>query len=75
MKQIKKNEPTVILTVKGKAEAAVQDAELYQRDLDSVARADAHKAIQQGREDVAHGRTRPAHEVFNEIRRRHGVRR
>jgi hypothetical protein len=22
---------------------------------------------------VAHGRTRPAHEVFNEIRRRHGI--
>jgi hypothetical protein len=50
-----------------------QDAESYQRLLDIAVRADVHEAIRQGLEDVAHGRTRPAHEVFNEIRRRHGI--
>jgi PHD/YefM family antitoxin component YafN of YafNO toxin-antitoxin module len=73
--KIKNNKPPVVLTVKGKAAAIVQDAESYRQDLDSAARADVQKAIQQGLEDVAHGRTWPAHEVFNEIRRRHGVRR
>ena len=73
MKQLKKNKRPVVLTVKGKAEAVVQDAESYQRLLDIVARADAHEAIRQGLEDAAHGRTRPAQEVFNEIRRRHGI--
>jgi prevent-host-death family protein len=73
MKQLKKNKRPVVLTVKGKAEAVVQDAESYQRLLDIVARADVHEGIRQGLEDVAHGRTRPAQEVFNEIRRRHGI--
>jgi prevent-host-death family protein len=73
MKQLKKNKRAVVLTVKGKAAAVVQDAESYQRLLDLVARADVHEAIRQGLDDVAHGRTRPADEVFNEIRERHGV--
>jgi prevent-host-death family protein len=73
MKQLKKAKRPVVLTVKGKAEAVVQDAESYQRLLDIVARADVHEAIRQGLEDVAHGRTRPAQEVFHEIRRRHGI--
>ena len=73
MKQLKKNKRPVVLTVKGKAEAVVQDAESYQRLLDIAARADVHEAIRQGMEDVRGGRTFPAHDVFNEIRRRHGI--
>jgi len=34
MKQLKKNKRPVVLTVKGKAAAVVQDAEAYQRLLD-----------------------------------------
>ena len=73
LKQLKKNKCAVVLTVKGKAEAVVQDAESYQRLLDIVARADVHEAIRQGLDDVAQGRTRPAREVFDEIRERHGI--
>ncbi|MCU1261746.1 MAG: prevent-host-death protein [Bryobacterales bacterium] len=73
MKQLKKNKRPLVLTVKGKAEAVVQDAESYQRLLDIVARADVHEGIRQGLEDVAQGRTRPAQEVFNEIRAKHGI--
>ena len=51
----------------------MQDAESYQRLLDIVARADVHDAIRQGLDDVAHGRTRPAREVFAELRRQHGI--
>jgi prevent-host-death family protein len=73
MKQLKKSKRPVVLTVKGKAEAIVQDAEAYQRLLDIAARVDVHEAIRQGRDDVANGRTRPAREVFNELRRRHDI--
>ena len=63
----------VILTVNGKAAAVVQDAEAYQRLLDLAAEASAAEGIRQGLEDMAVGRTRPAREVFDEIRAEHGI--
>lgn len=73
MKQVKKTKRPVVLTVKGKAAAVIQDAEAYQRLLDIVARADVNEAIRQGLEDAAMGRTRPAQQVFSEIRERYGI--
>ena len=73
MKQLKKSKRPVVLTVKGKAAAIVQDAEAYQRLLDIAARADSEEGIRQGLDDVAHERTRPAKEVFDDIRRKHGI--
>ena len=73
MKQLRKNKRPVVLTVKGKAAAIVQDAEAYQRLLDIAAQADAAEGIRQGRDDAAHGRTRPAREVFDQIRRKHAI--
>ena len=73
MKQLKKSKRPVVLTVRGKAAAIVQDAEAYQRLLDIAARADSEEGIRQGLDDVAHGRTRPAKEVFDDIRRKHGI--
>jgi hypothetical protein len=63
----------VILTVNGKPQAVVQDPAAYQQLLDIAARADVYEAIRQGLDDVAHGRTRPAGEVFGELRRRYGI--
>ena len=73
MKQLKKSKRPVVLTVKGKAAAIVQDADAYQRLLDIAARADSEEGIRQGLDDVAHGRTRPAKAVFDDIRRKHGI--
>jgi prevent-host-death family protein len=73
MKQLKKSKRPVVLTVKGKAAAIVQDAEAYQRLLDVAASADAQEGIRQGLDDIAHGRTRPAKEVFDDIRRKHDI--
>jgi prevent-host-death family protein len=75
MKQLRKTKRPVVLTVHGKAAAVVQDAEAYQRLLDIAARADAEEGIRQGLEDVAHARTGPAREVFDQIRRKHGIHR
>jgi len=73
LKQLKKSKRPVVLTVNGKAAAIVQDAKAYQRLLDLAARADEEEGIRQGLEDVAHGRTRPAREVFDELRRKYAI--
>jgi prevent-host-death family protein len=73
IKQLKRSKRPVIITVKGKAAAVVQDAEAYQRLLDIAARADSDEGVRQGLEDVAHGRTRRAETVFDEIRSKYGT--
>jgi prevent-host-death family protein len=73
MRQLRKTKRPIVLTVNGKPEAVVQDAEAYQRLLDIAARADAHEGIRQGLEDVAKGRTKPARKVFEELRAKHGI--
>jgi prevent-host-death family protein len=73
MKQLKKSKRPVVLTVNGKAAAIVQDVRAYQRLLDIAASADEEEGIRQGLDDVARGRTRPAKEVFEEFRRKHGI--
>jgi prevent-host-death family protein len=75
MKRLKKTKRPVVLTINGKAEAVVQDAESYQRLLDIAAESDVFEAIRQGLDDVARGRVRPARQVFEELRRKHGIRR
>jgi PHD/YefM family antitoxin component YafN of YafNO toxin-antitoxin module len=64
MKQLKKTKRPVVLTVKGRAAAIVQDAEAYQRLLDIAARVDAEEGIRQGLEDARQGKVRSAREFF-----------
>ena len=73
IKQLKKTQRPVVLTVKGKAAAIVQDAEAYQRLLDIAARADAAEGIRQGLEDSEMGKVRPAREFFRDFEARHGI--
>lgn len=73
MQHLKDTKRPVILTVNGKAAAVVQDAEAYQNLLDLAGKADAAEGIRQGLEDLRSGRTRPAHEVFDEIRTEHAI--
>ena len=68
MRRLKETKRPLVLTVNGKAEAVLQDAEAYQHLLDVAAQADAAEGIRQGLEDVKNGHTRPAREVFDEIR-------
>jgi prevent-host-death family protein len=75
MKLLKRSKRPVVLTVKGKAAAVVQDAAAYQRLLDVAARADANEGIRQGLEDSKKGKTRPARDFFDEFENKLGVRR
>ena len=60
----------LVLTINGKAELVVQDAEAYQALLDRV---EAIEGIQRGLADVKGGRTKPARQVFAQLRRKHGI--
>jgi len=73
MKRLKKTRRPIILTVNGKPEAVVQSAAEYQRLLDLAAAADANEGIRQGLEDMREGRTRPADDVFEEMRRKYAI--
>ena len=74
MKRLKKTRRPIILTVNGKPEAVVQSAAEYQRLLNLAAQADPEEGLRQGLEDIAKGRTRPAREVFAELREEYGIR-
>jgi prevent-host-death family protein len=73
LRQLKRTRRPVVLTVKGRAAAVVQDAESYQRLLDIAALADAREAIRQGLDDVRRGRVRSAADFFSEFEARHGL--
>jgi len=73
MKQLKKSKRPVVLTVKGKAAAIVQDAGAYQRLLDIAARADVHEGIRQGLEQSKQGHGCDADEFFAEFEAAHGI--
>jgi PHD/YefM family antitoxin component YafN of YafNO toxin-antitoxin module len=64
MKQLRKTKRPVVLTVKGKAAAIVQDAATYQQLLDIAAAASAEEGIRQGLEEAKQGKGRPAREFF-----------
>jgi len=73
LKHLRKSKRPVVLTVKGKAAAIVQDAKAYQRLLDIAALADAGEGIRQGLENVREGRVRTAREFFDEFEARHSI--
>jgi prevent-host-death family protein len=68
--RLKKTGNPLVLTVNGKAEVVVQDAEAYQELLERV---ETIEGIRRGLADVKAGRARPALEVFNRLRRKHGI--
>lgn len=63
----------LLLTINGEAEVVVQDARAYQRLLDIAAQFDSAEGTRQDFEDLSRGRTRPARQVFDEVRREYGT--
>ena len=74
MKQLKQSRRPLVLTVKGRAAAVIQDAGAYQRLLDLAAWASADEGIRQGLADAEAGKTRPAQEFLADFEARHGLR-
>jgi len=72
IKQLKKSRRPVLLTVKGKPAAIVQDTESYQRLLDIAARGDASEGIRQGLQQAKRGLSRDVEEFFAEFEANNG---
>ncbi|MFO0927987.1 MAG: type II toxin-antitoxin system Phd/YefM family antitoxin [Gemmataceae bacterium] len=70
MKRMKEPGNPVVLTVNGKAEVVVQDAQAYQRLMELAARAEMMEFLEASRKDIDEGRTVPAREALEELERR-----
>ncbi len=73
IEQMKETGKPVVLTVNGKAELVVQDAQSYQKLLDTLERLEAVAGIKQGLEDVEAGRTTTLSEFEEEMRQKYGI--
>jgi prevent-host-death family protein len=73
MSQMKKTRRPVVLTVNGKAELVVQDAESYQQILDRLERLEAVEAIRFGVAAAEEGRVKPARQALAELQEKLGI--
>ena len=73
MKQMKKTRRPVVLTVNGKAELVVQDAESYQQILDRLERFEAVEAIRLGIAAAEEGRVKPARQALAKLQEKLGI--
>ena len=67
-----KKEP-LILTVNGKIQGVLVDPETYQHMEEMQERARFLAALKEGIEDLEAGNAKPAEEVFEELRVKHGL--
>lgn len=67
--RMKKTKRPLVLTVNGKAEVVVQDKESYQKLLEELEATQTLLAIQRGLDDVRNGRTKPARQFLEELRK------
>lgn len=70
VKRIKRTGSPLVLTVNGRAELVVQDAESYQRMIDLLDRAETIEALREGLESVRAGRTMSLDEFDREMRKK-----
>jgi prevent-host-death family protein len=73
MSQLKKTRRPVVLTVNGKAELVVQDAESYQRVLDRLEHLEVVEAIRLGIAAAEEGRVKPARQALAELQEKLGI--
>ncbi len=73
MSRMKKTRRPVVLTVNGKAELVVQDAEGYQQILERLERFEAVEAIRLGIAAAEEGRVRPARQALAELQEKLGI--
>ena len=73
MRQMKKTKAPVVLTVNGKAELVVQDAESYQQLLEAKDRMEAIEGIRRGLQSLKGNTGKPAEEFFREFFAEKGI--
>ena len=71
--RLKETHAPEVLTVNGKAEVVIQDAESYQRLLDRLHRMETIAAIQEGMASAERGELKPAAQVLAEMQAKYGL--
>ena len=70
LEQLKSTGRPLVLTVNGRAEVVVQDAEVYQELVD---RLEAIEGLRRGLDQARRGKTKPAREALEGIRKKHRI--
>ncbi len=70
--RLKGRKSPLVLTVNGRAELIVQDAESYQALLDRLDRAETVAAIRQGMKQIARGEGISLKQAERRLRKKHG---
>jgi len=70
--RLKKKKTPLVLTVNGRAELVVQDAESYQKMLDRLERAEMLAAVHRGMEQADRGEGIPLDEAEKRLMKKHG---
>jgi prevent-host-death family protein len=70
--RLKEKKTPLVLTVNGRAELIVQDAESYQQLLDRLERAETVAAIRKGMQQFGRGEGIPLKQAERRLRKRHG---
>lgn len=73
LERLKETGKPQVLTVNGKAEIVVQDADSYQKLLEAFERLEAIAGIRQGLDEVRQGKTKVANKVFEAMRKKHKI--
>ncbi|HTG16560.1 MAG TPA: type II toxin-antitoxin system Phd/YefM family antitoxin [Blastocatellia bacterium] len=73
VRQMKKTKAPVVLTVNGKAELVVQDAESYQELLEAKDRMEAIEGIKRGLQSMKNSAGKPATVFFQELFAEKGI--
>jgi prevent-host-death family protein len=73
VRQMKKTKAPVVLTVNGKAELVVQDAESYQQLLEAKERMEAIEGIKRGLQSMKSNGGKPAAKFFREFFAEKGI--
>ena len=67
LQRLKRTKHPLVLTVNGKAELVVQDAESYQKLLDAVELLETLKGIKRSVEQIEQGKGKKAEDFFNQL--------
>jgi PHD/YefM family antitoxin component YafN of YafNO toxin-antitoxin module len=70
LEHLRESHRPMVLTVNGRAEMVVQDAESYQRTLDALERLQANEGIARGLRAAAQGKTRAVGAAVKAIKKR-----
>lgn len=73
IRELRRSQNPLVLTVNGKAELVVFDSDSFQTFLDRIEYAESVQAIKEGIESFERGEGRDAKEALTELATKHGI--